>query len=119
MIAVTAASDGAVLGGVCSTVDGVGPEAVFLLRDVSSGVSAIVVVDNLACGPAIGGVRMASDVTVVEIARLARAMTLKNALARLPHGGAKAGIVADPLLPAPATTADLTGRSVGVGFGRG
>jgi hypothetical protein len=37
----------------------------------------------------------------------------------LPHGGAKAGIVADPLMPAPATTADLTGRSVGVGFGRG
>jgi glutamate dehydrogenase/leucine dehydrogenase len=85
---------------VCSTVDGVGPEAVFLLRDVNSGVSAIVVVDNLACGPAIGGVRMASDVTVDEVARLARAMTLKNALARLPHGGGKAGIVADPLMPA-------------------
>jgi glutamate dehydrogenase/leucine dehydrogenase len=85
---------------VCSTVDAIGPEAVFLLRDVDSGVSAIVVLDNLACGPAIGGVRMASDVTVDEVARLARAMTLKNALARLPHGGGKAGIVADPLMPA-------------------
>jgi glutamate dehydrogenase/leucine dehydrogenase len=88
-----------VLAGVCSTVDAVGPEAVFLLRDVNSGVSAIVVLDNLACGPAIGGVRMANDVTVDEVARLARAMTLKNALARLPHGGGKAGIVADPLMP--------------------
>ena len=100
MIAVRAAGDQGVLAGVSSTFDAVGPEAVFLLRDVNSGVSAIVVVDNLACGPAIGGVRMASDVTADEVARLARAMTLKNALARLPHGGGKAGIVADPLMPA-------------------
>ena len=100
MNAVRAAGDGGVLAGVCSTVDAVGPEAVFLLRDVNSGVSAIVVVDNLAYGPAIGGVRMASDVTVDEVARLARAMTLKNALARIPDGGGKAGIVADPLMPA-------------------
>jgi glutamate dehydrogenase/leucine dehydrogenase len=87
------------LGGVWNRVDAVGPEAVVLLRDGRSGVSAIVVVDNLACGPAIGGVRMASDVNVDEVARLARAMTLKSALARLPHGGGKAGIVADPLMP--------------------
>jgi glutamate dehydrogenase/leucine dehydrogenase len=55
-----------------------------------------VVVDNIALGPAIGGVRMAPDVSVQEIARLARAMTLKNAIAALPHGGAKAGIIAGP-----------------------
>jgi glutamate dehydrogenase/leucine dehydrogenase len=61
-------------------------------------VEAIVVVDNVAAGPAIGGVRMAPDVTVQEVARLARAMTLKNAAARLPHGGGKAGIIADPLM---------------------
>jgi glutamate dehydrogenase/leucine dehydrogenase len=42
---------------------------------------------------------MATDVTVDEVARLARAMTLKSATARLPHGGAKAGIVADPSMP--------------------
>jgi glutamate dehydrogenase/leucine dehydrogenase len=42
---------------------------------------------------------MAPDVTVDEVARLARAMTLKSAMARLPHGGAKAGIVADPAMP--------------------
>jgi glutamate dehydrogenase/leucine dehydrogenase len=83
----------------CSTVDAIGPEAVVLLRDGSTGVSAIVVVDNTACGPGIGGTRMAADVTVEEVARLARAMTLKSAAAGLPHGGAKAGIVADPLMP--------------------
>jgi glutamate dehydrogenase/leucine dehydrogenase len=39
---------------------------------------------------------MAPDVTVEEVVRLARAMTLKNAAAGLPHGGGKAGILADP-----------------------
>jgi glutamate dehydrogenase/leucine dehydrogenase len=96
---VNADTDGSVLGGVCSTLDALGPEAVVLLRDGRTGVAAVVVVDNTACGPAIGGVRMAADVTVDEVARLARAMTLKNALARLPHGGAKAGIIADPAMP--------------------
>jgi glutamate dehydrogenase (NAD(P)+) len=90
------AGGGGPLSGVCSTIDAVGPEAVYLLWDPPSGTSAIVVVDNTACGPAIGGLRMANDVTVDEVARLARAMTLKNALARLPHGGGKAGIIADP-----------------------
>jgi glutamate dehydrogenase (NAD(P)+) len=79
--------------------DELGPAQVTLLRE--PGLEAFVVVDNLALGPAIGGVRMAPDVTVAEVARLARAMTLKNAAAGLPHGGAKAGIVADPDLPPP------------------
>jgi glutamate dehydrogenase/leucine dehydrogenase len=38
-------------------------------------------------------------VSVDEVFRLARAMTLKNAAAGLPHGGGKAGIVADPAMP--------------------
>ena len=59
----------------------------------------IVVIDNVACGPSIGGVRMAPDVSTREVFRLARAMTLKNAAAGLPHGGGKAGIVADPRTP--------------------
>jgi glutamate dehydrogenase (NAD(P)+)/glutamate dehydrogenase (NADP+) len=42
---------------------------------------------------------MARDVTTEELARLARAMTLKNAAAGLPHGGGKAGILADPGCP--------------------
>jgi glutamate dehydrogenase (NAD(P)+) len=92
-------TDDGVLGGLCSTVDDLGPEAVVLLRDGRTGASAVVVVDNTACGPAIGGTRMASDVTVDEVARLARAMTFKSATARVPHGGAKAGIIADPSMP--------------------
>lgn len=76
--------------------DDLGPAEVRLLREPAVGLEAFVVLDNLACGPAIGGLRMAPVVTVAEVARLARAMTLKNAGAGLPHGGAKAGIVADP-----------------------
>ena len=42
---------------------------------------------------------MAPDVTTEEVFRLARTMTWKNAAAGLPHGGAKAGIAADPAMP--------------------
>jgi len=50
-------------------------------------------------GPAIGGVRVRPDITADEVARLARAMTVKNAVAGLPHGGGKSGI---RVLPGPA-----------------
>jgi glutamate dehydrogenase/leucine dehydrogenase len=76
--------------------DDLGPEKMVHLYEPQSGLRAIVVVDNTACGPAIGGVRMAADVSVGEVFRLGRAMTLKNAAAGLPHGGGKAGISADP-----------------------
>lgn len=79
--------------------DELGPDKIVLVRDMRTGLEAAVVVDNVACGPAIGGVRMARDVTVEEVARLARAMTLKNAAAGLPHGGGKSGIKADPSCP--------------------
>lgn len=76
--------------------DDLGPAKVVHLHDHESGLRAIVVVDNVACGPSIGGIRMAPDVTADEVFRLARAMSYKNASAGLPHGGGKAGIVADP-----------------------
>lgn len=79
--------------------DRFGPDQVIVVRDLAAGLEAYVVVDNVAAGPAIGGVRMAPDINIVEVARLARAMTLKNAAAGLPHGGAKSGIVADPGMP--------------------
>ncbi len=76
--------------------DELGPAKVVHLYEPKSGLKGIVVIDNVACGPAIGGVRMAADVTTEEVFRLARAMTLKNAAAGLPHGGGKSGIIADP-----------------------
>lgn len=79
--------------------DEIGPEKVIFLRDADVGLGAILVVDNTAAGPAIGGIRMATDISLDEVARLARAMTFKNAAAGLRHGGAKAGIIADPNMP--------------------
>lgn len=81
------------------SADELGPSKVVFVRQPRLGLEAVVVVDNVACGPAVGGIRMATDISVREVARLARAMTLKNAAAGLPHGGAKAGIVGDPSWP--------------------
>ncbi len=80
--------------------DSLGPSRVVYIHRAAIGLRAIVVIDNTACGDAIGGVRMAPDVSVEECFRLARAMTLKNAAAGLPHGGGKSVIFSDPRLPA-------------------
>lgn len=76
--------------------DELGPLKVIHVQEPSLGLRAILVVDNVAMGPSIGGIRMASDVTTMECARLARAMTFKNAAAGLPHGGGKIVIQGDP-----------------------
>lgn len=78
--------------------DELGPAKVVEIYQPTLGLRAVVVVDNVAAGPAMGGVRMAPDVSVEECFRLARAMTLKNAAAGLRHGGGKSVIVADPAM---------------------
>lgn len=75
--------------------DEFGPEKIVHIYEPKSKLQAIVVIDNIALGPALGGCRMAPNVTTREVFRLARAMTLKNALSGLPHGGAKSAILAD------------------------
>jgi glutamate dehydrogenase (NAD(P)+) len=80
--------------------DALGPVRVIHVHQPQLGLAGTVVIDNLACGPAIGGLRMEPDVTAAECARLARAMTFKNAAAGLPHGGGKSVLRADPGLPA-------------------
>lgn len=79
--------------------DELGPGRIVHVREPALGLEATLVIDNLARGPAIGGLRMAADASSAECARLARAMTLKNAAAGLPHGGAKAVLYADPCVP--------------------
>src|SRR3989338_6690233 len=70
-----------------------GPELVVKVFDSDLGMSGFLVVDNTAIGLGKGGVRMTPNVTEEEVRRLERAMTWKNALAGIPFGGAKAGIV--------------------------
>lgn len=88
------------------------PEQLIRVVDpVTGDVWGFVVVDDSRRGPGLGGIRMAPDVTLGEVRRLARAMTLKNSAANLPFGGGKAGIVCDPVLMAlnPGMKRDLIG----------
>jgi glutamate dehydrogenase (NAD(P)+) len=81
--------------------DDLGPAHVAYLYEPATGLKAVVAIDNVAIGPAIGGIRMAPNVSAEEAFRLARAMTLKNAAAGLPHGGGKSVIFADSAMPRP------------------
>ena len=75
--------------------DELGPEKIIEIYDSKTGMKGFVVIDNTKRGPGKGGIRMTPSVTVEEVSRLARAMTLKCALSDLPFGGAKSGIVTD------------------------
>ncbi len=82
--------------GVFQYSDEIGPEKILYVYDPKTRLKGMLVVDNTVRGPAIGGTRMAPDVSTEEVFRLARAMTFKNAAADIPHGGGKSGIIADP-----------------------
>ncbi len=79
--------------------DELGPLKVIHVHEPSVDLKAVLVVDNVAKGPSIGGVRMAADVSTEECIRLARAMTFKNASAGLAYGGGKAVLYGDPKMP--------------------
>jgi len=85
---------------IAAVADDLGPAKVIEVCEPSIGLEAVLVIDNVALGPAIGGLRMAADVSRRECARLARAMTLKNSAAGLAHGGGKSVLVGDPRMGA-------------------
>jgi glutamate dehydrogenase (NAD(P)+) len=84
---------------IFSLSDELGPFKVIHFHEPAIGLQGILVIDNVAAGPSLGGIRMAPDVTLEECVRLARAMTFKNAAAGLPHGGGKMVLVGDPKMP--------------------
>lgn len=75
-------------------------EQVVFCTDKASGLKAIIAVHNTNCGPGVGGCRFwnyASDEeALVDVLRLSKGMTYKNAMAGLNFGGGKAVIIGDP-----------------------
>jgi valine dehydrogenase (NAD+) len=75
-------------------------EQVVVGHDAASGLRAVVAIHSTALGPALGGTRFVAyadlDAAMDDALALARAMTYKNALAGLPHGGGKGVILGDP-----------------------
>jgi len=76
--------------------DEFGPEILMEVYDPKIKLHGFLCVDSTARGPGKGGIRMTPSVSMEEVFRLARTMTWKCALADLPFGGAKSGIIADP-----------------------
>lgn len=68
-------------------------------RDRSVGLTGVIVIDDTTRGPGLGGIRLrpypSFGAALGECRRLAAGMTLKNAVAELPFGGAKSVIVDD------------------------
>ena len=74
-----------------------GPENIIFFNNPTFSMKAVLVIDNSIYGTPAGGIRLAPDITIDEMVRLARAMTLKFCTYKVPAGGAKAGIWGSPL----------------------
>lgn len=72
-------------------------EGVHFFTDPASGLKTIIAVHNTKRGPAAGGTRLwsyaNSDLALDDALNLSRAMSYKNAMARIPFGGGKAVII--------------------------
>jgi len=75
-------------------------EQVVFCSDKESGLKAIIAVHNTNCGPGVGGCRFwdyqSDEEALIDVLRLSKGMTYKNALAGLNFGGGKAVIIGDP-----------------------
>ncbi len=77
-----------------------GHEQLVFCYDATSGLKAIIGVHDTTLGPALGGTRIwdyeTEEDAIIDVLRLSRGMTYKNAVAGLNIGGGKAVIMGDP-----------------------
>ena len=64
-----------------------------VLESKTNKIWGYVSIDNTKRGPGLGGIRLVQNLSLNEIKRLARVMTLKNSAACLPYGGGKSGLI--------------------------
>ena len=76
-------------------------EQLVFCQDKASNLKAIICIHDTTLGPALGGTRMwpyeTEEDAIIDVLRLSRGMTYKNAAAGLNFGGGKAVIIGDPL----------------------
>ena len=86
--------------GVFESVSFDGHEQVLFCHDPETELQGIVAIHSTRLGPAAGGCRMypyaSTEAALEDVLRLSRGMSYKNAMAGLPLGGGKAGVIADP-----------------------
>jgi leucine dehydrogenase len=91
-------------------------EATHFFADEPSGLRAIVAIHSTVLGPALGGCRTwaysSAEEALTDALRLAKGMSLKNALARLPFGGGKAVLLRPPTLEKRAQAFEALGRVI-------
>lgn len=81
-----------------SRVDNAPEQKVRFINPLNGEIWGFLVIDNSKRGPGVGGIRIAKDINLEEISRLAHLMTLKSSAACLPFGGGKSGIKLDTSL---------------------
>lgn len=81
-------------------MSGLGHEMVVFGHDEATGLKAIIAIHSTVLGPALGGTRFwnypTEEAALADALKLSRAMTMKNAAAKLGFGGGKAVIMGDP-----------------------
>ncbi len=75
-------------------------EQVVFCTDRDTGLRCVIALHDTSLGPGLGGTRFhpypSMDAALADVLRLSRAMSYKNAVAGLEHGGGKAVVLGDP-----------------------
>jgi leucine dehydrogenase len=99
-----------------------GHESVNAFYDEATGLKTIIAVHSTARGPAAGGCRMwpypTAEDALTDALRLSRAMSYKNAVADIAHGGGKAVIIGDSRTQKSTALFEAFGRAVDAVGGR-